>query len=303
MYTAFRWAVFLVTFFGALALASALVEQGTSTFGATYIPILLAVGVLIVGELLLPLSPDWARPRGDLGTDLLHMAFTQIGVGRLVKGALAAALASGVASASTLVPWAGWLDGVPLLIQVFVVMALMDLPRYWLHRWSHEIPLLWRFHAIHHSPVRLYWLNAARFHPVEKAVHTAVGVGVVLALGVSPTVVVLLAVYSNIHGLFQHCNIDLRLGPLNWVFPMAELHRWHHSRELREANANYGHNVAWWDILFGTRQEHETAPAADAVGIEDSPVPEGYLGQLLAPVTWDNPQWSRPLQWRKRGVR
>ena len=289
VFTLFRIAVFPVTFFGALGLAHHLHGQGASTFEAAYTPIAVAIGVLILGERWFPLSQEWAQPRGDIATDALHMGLTQVGVGRLVKGALAALFAGVIADASAGVSWAGWADGTPVLLQVFAAMALTDLPRYWLHRWSHEIPVLWRFHAVHHSPVRLYWLNAGRFHPVEKAVHTAVSASLLVALGLSTEVVVLHAVYANIHGMFQHCNIDLRLGPLNAVFPMAELHRWHHARDICDANANYGHNVAWWDMVFGTRKLHPLAPPADSVGIEGDPVPEGYLGQLLLPLTWKEP--------------
>jgi len=295
MFTFVRWALFPTTFFGGLALAHHLHLTGASTFEAAYTPIGLSIVVLMVGERYMPLRQEWNRPRGDVGTDILHMGLTQVGVGRLVKGALAALLAGVLAQASAAVPWAGWFDGVPLLIQVFVAMALTDLPRYWLHRWSHENRLLWRFHAVHHSPERLYWLNAGRFHPFEKAAHTALGASVLVALGVSAPVVILHAVYSNIHGMFQHCNIDLRLGRLNRVFPMAELHRWHHARDVRDANANYGNNVAWWDMLFGTCQEHPAAPPADGVGIENPHIPGGYFGQLLAPFMWrDKPPFQQP---------
>ena len=299
MFTFLRYGVFPITFFGALALASHLHGEGASAFEAAYTPIGIAITVLIVVELCMPLSRDWNRPRGDIVTDILHMGLTQVAVGRWVKGALTAVIAGGAVSASMAVPWWGWLDDVPVLLQVFGAMALTDLPRYWLHRWSHEHPLLWRFHAVHHSPDRLYWLNAGRFHPVEKAVHTSVSLLVLVGLGLTPEVIVLHAVYSNIHGMFQHCNIDLRLGPLNWVFPMAELHRWHHARDLKEANANYGHNVAWWDMLFGTRQLHASPPAPDAVGVEDCPVPASYWGQLLIPFTW-NARRARPALPQRR---
>jgi sterol desaturase/sphingolipid hydroxylase (fatty acid hydroxylase superfamily) len=54
-------------------------------------------------------------------------------------------------------------------------------------------------------------------------------------------------------GIFQHANVQLRLGPLNWFFSMAELHRWHHSRTVEEANHNYGQTISVWDWVFGTR--------------------------------------------------
>ena len=53
-------------------------------------------------------------------------------------------------------------------------------------------------------------------------------------------------------GLLTHCNVAMRFGPLSLVFNTPELHRWHHSMDLREGNKNYGENLAIWDLLFGT---------------------------------------------------
>ena len=90
------------------------------------------------------------------------------------------------------------------------------------------------------------------------------------------------------HGLFQHANTKADIGWLNWVFSMAELHRWHHSLEVEKANTNYGANLIWWDIVFGTRylpkdQTHQP----DDVGIGNLPdFPKGYLEQLAVPFRW-----------------
>ena len=62
----------------------------------------------------------------------------------------------------------------------------------------------------------------------------------------------LYTVWVSVHGLFQHCNVRLRLGPLNYIFSMCELHRWHHSLKLEEANSNYGNNILFWDLVFDT---------------------------------------------------
>ena len=62
-------------------------------------------------------------------------------------------------------------------------------------------------------------------------------------LGAGEKVIALTIVYSAVHALLQHSNVDVRLGPLNWIFSMAEVHRWHHSRDLGESNANYGQTL------------------------------------------------------------
>ena len=77
-------------------------------------------------------------------------------------------------------------------------------------------------------------------------------------------------------------SFELRLGPLNYLFSMAELHRWHHSKDLSLANANYGANLILWDIVFGTRKLPEGRHhQPEDVGFHgDETFPQTYLGQL-----------------------
>ena len=88
--------------------------------------------------------------------------------------------------------------------------------------------------------------------------------------------------------MFQHANIELKIGVLNWVFSMTELHRRHHSRDIREGNSNYGANLILWDIVFGTRfYPKQRQLSANNVGISNMPnFPRDYLGQLISPFRW-----------------
>jgi sterol desaturase/sphingolipid hydroxylase (fatty acid hydroxylase superfamily) len=55
----------------------------------------------------------------------------------------------------------------PIGLRILSAMVVGEIGFYWGHRWSHEVPLLWRFHAIHHSAEELDWLVATRAHPVD----------------------------------------------------------------------------------------------------------------------------------------
>ena len=70
--------------------------------------------------------------------------------------------------------------------------------------------------------------------------------------GASPELIALSVISDAVVGLFQHANMDIRLGPLNYVFSAAPVHRWHHSRARVEADHNYGDNFIFWDLVFGT---------------------------------------------------
>ena len=240
-----------------------------------------------VGEHLLPFRRDWNRSHGDIGTDILHAVVSGIGatqiarplatmVGVMIAGALSRQLGLAI-----------WPTGWPLLLQLALALVIAELPQYWLHRWQHERDWLWRFHAVHHSAPRLYWLNAARFHPVDLGLLYLVGYVPLVALGCPEETIMLFALFDAVFGMLQHSNIGVRLGPLNYVFSMAEPHRWHHSRVLGEANSNYGSNLIVWDLVFGSFfLPAERQPPA-AIGIADMPAfPQTWPAQMLAPFRW-----------------
>ena len=173
----------------------------------------------------------------------------------------------------------------PLVAQL--ALGVGEFSMYWVHRLAHTWELLWRFHAVHHSAPRLYFLNAVRFHPVDLAISTFAPLLTLVIVGADARVLALFTLVSAVHGVFQHTNLPIRCGPLNWFFSMAELHRWHHSRLLKEANTNYGQNLIVWDIVFGTRFLPEDREPPEDIGIAGMPnFPMDYFGQLLSPFTW-----------------
>jgi sterol desaturase/sphingolipid hydroxylase (fatty acid hydroxylase superfamily) len=244
------------------------------------------ISLLFVLERVDPFEPLWQRSYGDVGTDLIHGAVSMISLPELIKLGLFPLLFMAGAWASDLLGHAVWPMLWPVPAQLVLAAAIAEFPQYWIHRWMHEKELLWRLHATHHSPRRLYWLNAARFHPLDTVINYLACVTPLIVMGCPPKVLALWTVLTGVHGLFQHCNVDFRLGPLNWVFSCAELHRWHHSRILREANTNYGANLILWDVVFRTRFHPHAKPPSE-IGLSDMPdFPQGYWGQLLSPIRW-----------------
>ena len=176
-----------------------------------------------------------------------------------------------------------WPHQWPLAVQAVLMIAAVDFLRYWLHRFAHQNDVLWRLHAVHHSVDRLYWLNTARFHPLEKALQMCLDSLPFLLLGVRPEVLSLYYLAYSTNGFFQHSNIALRYGVLNYVVSSAEAHRWHHSREPREANSNYGSTTIVWDLLFGTFWLPKT-DRVGALGLHDRALPAVLLGPAARAV-------------------
>jgi sterol desaturase/sphingolipid hydroxylase (fatty acid hydroxylase superfamily) len=290
--TPLRNAFSCVVFPGTLAIGLGLAIYG---FRLGYGPetIVLVLGVAtglwtLFLEFAHPHTPMWQESRGDVRTDALHLVFSEIIPTQLANVLTLTGLTAVAAWLSSSVGYSIWPVGWPLLLQLALLLVIGEFFQYWWHRLTHEHPYFWRFHATHHSPERLYFLNAARFHPIDSVIGYVAQTSPALILGAGPEVVGLFALFSLIHGLFQHANIEVRLGPLNYVFSMAELHRWHHSLRLEDANANYGANIIFWDIVFGTRhlpddREHQPTD----VGLHGtSAFPQDYLGQIASPFTW-----------------
>jgi sterol desaturase/sphingolipid hydroxylase (fatty acid hydroxylase superfamily) len=275
------YALFPTAFVAAQATAGWAVSAGWS-YGLTLLAITLSTIVLIaIFERVHPAHPEWNKAQGDIVTDLWHGVVSNVTLPELLKMGLLATLV-------TLGPETGgglgvWPEQWPLLGQLALALIVGQFGEYWAHRLLHTVPLLWRFHAVHHSPERLYFLNAARFHPVDISLLFLVGLTPLFVLGAGPDLMLLMMTWISVHGLFQHCNIHLRLGPLNYIFSMAELHRWHHSLNLEEANRNYGNNILFWDLVFRTVYWPKDKDASATIGNNIPGYPKGYLAQLLAP--------------------
>lgn len=257
--------------------------------------IVAAVLLLTVGlERLVPYATRWNKGP-DAGTDLAYLGTTSAVV------AVAEAAVWGIAIV-LLDQWATGGDGLwparwPFAAQVFLALTIGDFLPYLYHRASHESGgFLWRVHAIHHAPERLYSFNFARFHPINAFLTAALTLLPLALLGAPGSVIFVAGVLHNVHGVLSHANVDFRLGPLNAVFSMAELHRWHHARDPRWANGNYGATVLIWDWVFATRRYPGHGITEDGVGLwTGSEVPRRLGNQWLYPFTVASKQIGRRL--------
>lgn len=271
---------------GALLVTLRSIERGVDPATAVIVPIAAGYAVLAALEVLMPWERAWLRAHGDVGEDVGLFAVNTAVIALLQP--LVLALAVGVAGHLTTTLGMGlWPVAWPLPVQLVPALVIGEFFEYAFHRAMHEVPPLWRFHATHHSAPRLYWLNSVRFHPIDLFFVGTVRLGALVVLGAGEEVLALATVFSAIHGAYQHANVPVRLGPLNWIFSMTELHRWHHSLAMDEANHNYGGNLIVWDVVFGTRYLPADREPPRQVGIGDMPgFPRGLLWQLVVPFRW-----------------
>lgn len=279
-----RWLYALVV--GGSALAWWLALQAGASLPAVLLGaslVTLALGLWL--ERVRPFERAWQRPQGDLATDAGSAVVLIGAVDPLLKAALPLLALALLGSQPGAAAWpaAGW----PLALQVLVAALWIELAKYLSHRAHHRVPLLWRLHALHHGSQRLYWLNNFRFHPLNHALNTLASLLPLWLLGVPHEVLYGALALTQPVTMLQHANADLRSGALNWLLSTNELHRWHHSDQPAEANANYGSAWMVWDHLFGTFRWPQGRRRPARIGLFGNgsgyPAQASYWRQLAAP--------------------
>ena len=279
-------------FAAAIAGFAVLLAFGLPPALAAYLPTIVVGIVIIFLEFHFPERSEW-RPRwSDIKADAAFIGIVQIALPQALAALSVVALAGWMHERAAS---AWWPHDWPLWAQVTVVVLVVDLMRYWLHRACHRFLPLWKLHEVHHSPDILYVLNVGRFHPFEKTLHFGLDTAPFLFLGVAPEVVAGYFLMYSVNGLFQHSNVRLRYGWLNYVVGSAETHRWHHARDPKTAACNFSNTTIVWDLFFGTWRLYENSPAVD-IGITDQTYPQNFWAQMLTPFRRESA--DAPRQWR-----
>jgi sterol desaturase/sphingolipid hydroxylase (fatty acid hydroxylase superfamily) len=174
------------------------------------------------------------------------------------------------------------------VVQVLLLLAVNDFFRYWYHRWMHENEFMWRWHSVHHSSERLYWFNGNRAHPFEPLVQSLLW-GIPLAFVKAPVEIAFVAgLLGTTISRFQHTNMDVILGPFDYIFSSPKNHRYHHSKKIEEGNSNYGGDVIIWDLLFGTFHLPKGKQPSDDIGVGDMPnYPQNWIGLMMVPFNYN----------------
>lgn len=169
---------------------------------------------------------------------------------------------------------------------------LLDFLSYLLHVVFHHVALFWRVHAVHHADEHVTAVSGILHHPVEVLLSTILLLFFTVVLGIPVLVFVIYGACMAVHSAITHADMALPRGldrALRWLIVTPDVHRTHHSIQLREGNSNFGQMFTIWDRLFGTYVDQPAATEAMLVmGLPDSEKPRAFsvAGLLLHPFLW-----------------
>ncbi len=167
---------------------------------------------------------------------------------------------------------------------ILLCILVADLAQYWTHRAYHEVPYLWRYHAVHHSAKTMDWLAGSRQHMFEVIFTRVCVLAPLFVLGFSEGVMNAYIIIVGFQAVFNHANVHLPWGPLKYLIVTPDFHHWHHSQDDEAIDRNYAAHYAFLDYIFGTAVKvPKDRPFPAQYGVVGDYMPDGFINQQMFP--------------------
>lgn len=160
----------------------------------------------------------------------------------------------------------GWTGGWFIIADLII----LDCWIYWWHRANHMLPMLWRFHEVHHLDETLDASSALRFHFGEVLLSSLVRAVVIWLLDIPFASVAVFELLVAVNAIFHHSNLRLPAWlewPLSWLIVTPSIHWVHHHAIRRDTDSNYAALLSVWDRVFGSSSATIRTPAMP-IGVE-----------------------------------
>lgn len=226
---------------------------------------LILVSLFVWGlEIVWPWRRQQKVIRKDFWLDAFYMFFNYFFFNLLIFAALSSttqalfATAMGALGLPTEYVF-NFMVGMPEWSRVLVFFLLYDFIQWLVHNALHRVPILWRFHKVHHSVLEMGFAAHLRYHFMENIVYRlALYTGLSYVLHIDLPSLAWLYAATTLIGHLNHANLKWNYGPLKYIFNSQRFHIWHHAKELPKSHP-YGMNFALtlsiWDYLFQTNYE------------------------------------------------
>jgi sterol desaturase/sphingolipid hydroxylase (fatty acid hydroxylase superfamily) len=239
-------------------------------------------------ERLWPSIPDQPRLRRGFGVDVLYWFVTPM-VSQILAVIAAAIilvpfylLLGRSLSLNSILAGYGPAAQLPIWIQGLVIIVIGDFLGYWTHRLNHTHPVLWNFHAVHHSAEIVDWLTAVRIHPLNDVFSKGIKVIIIMLLGFSPIAADLYTPILSSYVALIHANVPWAYGPFRYVIASPAFHRWHHEMDQKAWGKNYAGLFPIYDLIFGTFYLPRGQQPRE-FGLYGETMTDNFIGQMLYP--------------------
>jgi sterol desaturase/sphingolipid hydroxylase (fatty acid hydroxylase superfamily) len=171
-------------------------------------------------------------------------------------------------------------------LRFVLALVLLDGWMYVWHRANHSIPLLWRFHRMHHSDRHMDVTTATRFHLGEHLGAAVLRLGLIPVLGFE---VWNLVVYDTlVIAITQFHHADVSIGRwdrwLRWLIVTPYMHKVHHSDWRQETDSNYSTVLPVWDRIFRSfRMRSDPKTLVFGLGEFTDPGWQSWWGMMKTP--------------------
>ena len=169
----------------------------------------------------------------------------------------------------------------PAIVRFVLVILAADAVEYISHRAYHEVPWLWRIHAVHHSPEHMDWLSGSRLHFFEPLATRALVLVPIVLLGFPQDTIFAYLIFISVQSVLIHSNIKMDVGWLRYVIVTPQFHHWHHASDAEAIDKNYAAHTPLFDMLGRTWHLPKDRWPVKYGTVK--PIPGGMLGQFLHP--------------------
>jgi sterol desaturase/sphingolipid hydroxylase (fatty acid hydroxylase superfamily) len=236
--------------------------------------------IFVALEKLFPLYRNQAVFRKEWQTDMVHFVVNHFLVGLVLL--TVNFLIHRVFGWMVRGDFQEMIRAISFLPQLLLCILVADLMQYWTHRAYHEVPFLWKFHAVHHSAKTMDWIAGSRMHVLELIFTRVLVLGPLYVFGFSKGVMDAYIIVVGFQAVFNHANVHLPWGPLRYLIVTPDFHHWHHSSDREALDRNYAAHYAFLDYVFRTAVKSDRQFPKD-YGVLGDYMPDGFVKQQLFP--------------------
>jgi sterol desaturase/sphingolipid hydroxylase (fatty acid hydroxylase superfamily) len=171
----------------------------------------------------------------------------------------------------------------PKVLQLLMLFVVRDFIQWWTHRLLHASPRLWEFHKVHHSVEQMGFAAHLRYHWMETLVYRTIEYIPLAMIGFGIDDFFFVHMLTLMVGHWNHANINVKLGPLKYIFNNPNMHMWHHAHDLpkeRQTGVNFGLTLSIWDYLFKTAYIPHSGQSIKLGFPGIHKFPKGFFGQI-----------------------